>query len=62
MKQIKEPRQNCNITKENNIKFVSPFQVQPGQSKTIAYKQVSYQYNKSLDGKSIGKFMLIFVY
>ncbi|XP_043595568.1 mucin-12 isoform X2 [Bombus pyrosoma] len=27
--------------------------VQPGQSKTIAYKQVSYQYNKSLDGKPI---------
>lgn len=26
--------------------------VQPGQSKTIAYKQVSYQYNKDLDGKS----------
>ncbi|XP_029155596.1 proteoglycan 4 [Nylanderia fulva] len=25
--------------------------VQPGQSKTIAYKQVSYQYNKDLDGK-----------
>ncbi|XP_032664217.1 soluble scavenger receptor cysteine-rich domain-containing protein SSC5D [Odontomachus brunneus] len=25
--------------------------VQPGQSKTIAYKQVSYQYNKNLDGK-----------
>ncbi|XP_076291662.1 uncharacterized protein LOC143214458 isoform X2 [Lasioglossum baleicum] len=28
--------------------------VQPGQSKTIAYKQVSYQYNKSLDGKPVG--------
>ncbi|KAG9428096.1 proteoglycan 4 isoform X1 [Apis mellifera carnica] len=27
--------------------------VQPGQSKTIAYKQVSYQYNKTLDGKPI---------
>lgn len=27
--------------------------VQPGQSKTIAYKQVSYQYNKSLDGKPV---------
>ncbi|XP_060822789.1 mucin-12 [Bombus pascuorum] len=27
--------------------------VQPGQSKTVAYKQVSYQYNKSLDGKPI---------
>ncbi|CAK9816474.1 hypothetical protein ANTQUA_LOCUS8966 [Anthophora quadrimaculata] len=27
--------------------------VQPGQSKTIAYKQVSYEYNKSLDGKPI---------
>lgn len=27
--------------------------VQPGQSKTIAYKQVSYQYNKSVDGKPI---------
>ncbi|XP_076636610.1 uncharacterized protein LOC143349329 isoform X1 [Colletes latitarsis] len=27
--------------------------VQPGQSKTIAYKQVSYQYNKNLDGKPI---------
>ncbi|XP_070151547.1 mucin-2 [Polyergus mexicanus] len=26
--------------------------VQPGQSKTIAYKQVSYQYNKDLDGKA----------
>ena len=25
--------------------------VQPGQSKTVAYKQVSYQYNKDLDGK-----------
>ncbi|EZA56382.1 hypothetical protein DMN91_010104 [Ooceraea biroi] len=25
--------------------------VQPGQSKTIAYKQVSYHYNKDLDGK-----------
>lgn len=33
----------------------SLFQVQPGQSKTIAYKQVSYQYNKTLDGKPIGK-------
>ncbi|XP_053974745.1 proteoglycan 4 isoform X1 [Hylaeus volcanicus] len=28
--------------------------VQPGQSKTIAYKQVSYQYNKNLDGKPGG--------
>ncbi|XP_043491074.1 mucin-5AC [Polistes fuscatus] len=27
--------------------------VQPGQSKTVAYKQVSYQYNKSIDGKPI---------
>lgn len=27
--------------------------VQPGQSKTVAYKQVSYQYNKNLDGKAI---------
>ncbi|XP_012285688.1 uncharacterized protein LOC105702590 isoform X2 [Orussus abietinus] len=27
--------------------------VQPGQSKTVAYKQVSYQYNKSLDGKPV---------
>lgn len=27
--------------------------VQPGQSKTIAYKQVSYQYNKNLDSKPI---------
>ncbi|XP_043468439.1 mucin-5AC [Leptopilina heterotoma] len=25
--------------------------VQPGQSKTVAYKQVSYHYNKDLDGK-----------
>lgn len=25
--------------------------VQPGQTKTIAYKQVSYHYNKDLDGK-----------
>lgn len=35
------------------------FQVQPGQSKTIAYKQVSYQYNKTLDGKPIGKISLL---
>ncbi|XP_015183549.1 PREDICTED: mucin-5AC [Polistes dominula] len=27
--------------------------VQPGQSKTVAYKQVSYQYNKSIDGKPV---------
>lgn len=27
--------------------------VQPGQSKTVAYKQVSYQYNKSFDGKAV---------
>lgn len=26
-------------------------QVQPGQTKTVAYKQVSYHYNKDLDGK-----------
>ncbi|XP_028050300.2 uncharacterized protein LOC105834537 [Monomorium pharaonis] len=26
--------------------------VQPGQTKTVAYKQVSYHYNKDLDGKS----------
>jgi len=31
--------------------FFLHLQVQPGQSKTIAYKQVSYQYNKDLDGK-----------
>ncbi|XP_034935798.1 uncharacterized protein [Chelonus insularis] len=30
--------------------------VQPGQSKTVAYKQVSYQYNKSRDGKPIDSF------
>lgn len=27
--------------------------IQPGQSKTVAYKQVSYQYNKSVDGKPV---------
>ncbi|KYM98177.1 PREDICTED: uncharacterized protein LOC108777788 [Cyphomyrmex costatus] len=26
--------------------------VQPGQTKTVAYKQVSYHYNKDLDGKA----------
>lgn len=30
-------------------------QVQPGQTKTVAYKQVSYHYNKDLDGKDFGK-------
>ncbi|XP_063988293.1 uncharacterized protein LOC135168237 [Diachasmimorpha longicaudata] len=30
--------------------------VQPGQSKTVAYKQVSYQYSKNQDGKPIDSF------
>lgn len=29
--------------------------MQPGQSKTVAYKQVSYHYNKDLDGKPMGR-------
>lgn len=33
--------------------------VQPGQSKTVAYKQVSYhQYNKNLDGKPMDSYAL----
>lgn len=41
--------QEKKTNKENFISFLLHSQVQPGQSKTIAYKQVSYQYNK--DGK-----------
>lgn len=35
--------------------FFLRLQVQPGQTKTVAYKQVSYHYNKDLDGKPGGE-------